>query len=153
MGKRGPQPTPQSVLALRGSPVAKERTDAAAVSGAPLMPVWLEGEAALEWERQIHDLDERGMLFQTDRAALAMYCQSWGEFVNAVEYVKESGEVTMTDKGNCIQHPMVGIKNQAFDRCNKLGQQFGFSPSSRVGMGEGKKKEKDGKSRFFKQSG
>jgi P27 family predicted phage terminase small subunit len=153
MGKRGPQPTPKNVLALRGSALAKDRNDAPAVSGAPLMPEWLEGEAAAEWERQIGDLDSRGLLFQTDRAALAMYCQSWGEFVAGVQYVQENGETIITDKGNCIQHPMVGIKNQAFDRCNKLGQQFGFSPSSRVGLGSGKKKEKDGKARFFKQSG
>ena len=153
MGKRGTKPTPTETLKVRGSWRAKVRIDEPQpVPGAPDCPEWITGEAKAEWERQIVDLDARRLLAKSYRAALAMFCQAWGQYVDAVKYIQERGDaglITITDKGNEIQNPMVGIQNKAFERANKLGQQFGFSPSAQVGIKTDGTKEKDDKKRFF----
>lgn len=122
------------------------------VPGAPDCPEWITGEAKAEWDRQIVDLNARRLLSKSYRAALAMFCQAWGQYVEAVKYIQERGDaglVTVTDKGNEIQHPMVGIQNKAFERANKLGQQFGFSPSAHAGMKPTETKPESTKKRFF----
>lgn len=141
MGKRGTKPTPTETLKIRGSwRVKKRENEPAPVSGRPDCPDWLLGEARAEWDRQVEDLDARRLIAKTYRAALAMFCEAWGEYVDAVKWIQERGAaglVSITDKGNEVQHPMVGVKNKAFERANKLGQQFGFSPSSQVGLKAG----------------
>lgn len=124
-----------------------------AVEGAPDCPEWLAGEGLAEWWRQIADLGARGLLSSSYRSALALYCQAWGEFVETEQQIRELGPrglVSITDKGNEIQNPLVGIRNKAFERASKMGAQFGFSPSSKAGIVTEAPKAKDDKSRFFK---
>ncbi len=154
MGKPGPKPTPTETLKLRGSWLAKTRKgEPEPVAGAPDCPAWIVGESRAEWDRQIVDLDKRRLLSKSYRSALAMFCEAWGEYVGAVEFLAAMGTeglIHKTDKGNLVQHPMVGVKNKAFERANKLGQQFGFSPSSQTSVRvEGDKEKGNGKSRFF----
>ena len=110
---------------------------------------WGEGAKA-EWGGQANLLEREGRIALIDRGALALYCAAWGELVEASAYVQEHGSVVITDKGNAIQHPMVGVRNKSRDAAVKIGSLFGFSPSARVGLATPKKEKDTGKSRFFK---
>jgi P27 family predicted phage terminase small subunit len=151
MGKRGPQPTPTEILDDRGSWLAKERSgEVKHESGIPDCPEWLDQEARAEWDRQIRGM-ATGILSSTDRGFLAAYCAAWSEFKVAQQFIYEHGHTAVTDKGNEIQHPMVGVRNKAAERMNRFGSHFGFSPSSRVGIpAPAHTPEKgNGKLRFF----
>lgn len=134
MGKRGTKPTPTKILEQRGSWRAKTREgEVEHIAGAPDCPAWLDDEARAEWMRQVAGIAD-GVLSHVDRGFLAAYCAAWSEFVTCQQYIEEHGHISVTDKGNEIQHPMVGIRNKAAERMNRFGSQFGFSPSSRVGI-------------------
>lgn len=151
MGKRGTKPTPTKILEDRGSWRANDRKgEVVHRVGAPDCPEWLDDEARAEWSRQVAGMAE-GVLSQVDRGFLAAYCAAWSEFVACQQYIEEHGHTSVTDKGNEIQHPMVGIRNKAAERMNRFGSQFGFSPSSRVGIvaPETSTGKNDGKLRFF----
>lgn len=120
------------------------------MAGVPDCPSWLAGEAREEWDRQVVDLDKRRLMAKSYRAALAMFCESWGTYVEACKVLAVEGNTTIGAKGTVVKHPMVEVKNAAFDRALKMGQQFGFSPASQAGIVAGEQQEgTDGKSRFF----
>lgn len=150
MGKRGPARTPQRILEARGSWLAKERAGSPEpIAGMPECPDWLTGEGRAEWDRQVQDLWARKLIAKTYRPALAMFCEAWGEYVDAVKWIEENGPTYESKMGTSL-HPMVTIKAKAFERAYKLGQQFGFSPASQSSLsGSDNQEESDGKSRFF----
>ena len=150
MGKRGPKPTPTQTLKLRGSWRGDTRPgEPVAAPGVPECPEWLSGEAKAEWDRQVPELSARKLMSKAYRVALAMFCESWGEYVAAVKYIAGHGWTTVGVKGGLVKHPMVEVKNAAFDRAMKMGQQFGFSPSSQTGLQLPEQEKPSGKSRFF----
>lgn len=150
MGRRGPPKTPTETLKLRGSWLAKTRNgEPAAVPGVPDCPEWLTGEARSEWDRQVPDLSARQLMSKSYRVALAMFCEAWGTYVTSLADIAANGHTYITDKGNEVQRPVVGIMHKAFERAMKMGQQFGFSPSSKAGLQVDEKEKPSGKSRFF----
>ncbi len=130
MGQRGPKPAPKRTAAERGSWRARKRSEPVANAAHPECPDWLTGEARTEWERQTKILTVRGLWSSEFTAAIAMYCEAWGEYVEACIGLQDTGRTTTTSNGTEMPHPLVGIRNRAFDRCNRLGQQFGFSPTA-----------------------
>ena len=135
MGKRGPKKTSTATLRLHGSWRANTRRDEPQpVAGTPTKPEWLVGEAAAEWKRQVLDLKARLLLAKSYRVALVMYCQAWGTWVDACKFINENGPTTTTDKGNVLQHPLVAVRNKAFEQVIKLGAQFGFSPGTQADL-------------------
>jgi P27 family predicted phage terminase small subunit len=71
------------------------------------------------------------MLTEVDLAAISVYCQSYGRWVEAEKLVKAKGLTTTTDKGNVIQRPEVGIANTAMRDIISFAKEFGMTPSSR----------------------
>lgn len=151
MGKRGPKPTPTEILDIRGSWRAKARSgEPKPQAGLPDCPDWLVGESRSEWDRQVVDLDARRLMSKSYRAALVMFCEAWGTYVEACKVLAKEGMTTIGTKGITVKHPMIDVKNAAFDRCMKMGQQFGFSPAAQVGLSvKDKEEQSGGKSRFF----
>jgi P27 family predicted phage terminase small subunit len=147
----GPKKTPTETLKIRGSWRAKGRTnEPKPVAGVPECPSWLAGEAKAEWDRQVVDLDQRKLLAKSYRTALVMFCEAWGTYVEALADIRANGHTYITDKGNEVQRPIVGIMHKAFERAAKLGAQFGFSPSAAADLKVNETQEKpSGKSRFF----
>lgn len=155
MGRRGTKPTSTKDLEARGSWRAKLREgEPQPSSDRPACPEWLAGEARDEWDRQIVDLESRGLLSSSYGAALAMFCAAWGEYVGAVKRIEgrgENGRYTVGSKGNLMVHPDVRILEANRDAATRLGKEFGFTPASVIGL-TAKPKEKtktDGKLRFF----
>jgi P27 family predicted phage terminase small subunit len=60
-----------------------------------------------------------------------MYCVIFVRWKKAERMVREKGEIIKTAAGNIIQNPYLSIANRALDQLNKLGAEFGMTPSSR----------------------
>lgn len=87
------------------------------------------------WDRVVPHLAKRGLMTELDTAALARYCDSLVDYYSARQKVLAAGFTTFTDKGNEIQHPLVGVMNKANERALKFEQQYGLTPSARTGLG------------------
>jgi len=154
MGKRGPPKTPTIALQSRGSWLAKGRKDEPiAREDEPTMPADLDSVAAGKWNELSEDLRARRMLSVTYSDAMAMYCRTWSEYMQADEQVKVQGLTIIGAKGGVIQNPLVLIRKNARADLLRIGQQFGFTPSSKAGIVvDNKPKVNDGKGRFFKKT-
>ncbi len=147
MGARGPKPTPPELKALTG---ARIRTAADLGDGVnplvkvPAMPKHLVGAARSEWKRIAPLLIELRLLTELDRAALAMYCQAWGELValqqqiNAAAREAEQDGRPATDamwaklpSGIARPSVLVKLRDDAEARTERMLGHFGLSPSQR----------------------
>ena len=149
---RGPAPTPTKLLKVRGSWRAKTRENEPELPvKAPPAPAFLNAEAKREWARQVKHLQTMGVIAEADRALLAFYCQAWAEFLEVNADLKKEGLTFSTETGYILPHPLVAIRNGAFERAKKIAAQFGFSPAARARLkgGAAKEDKPDGKARFF----
>ena len=125
----------------------------------PAMPDHFSPEARAEWERITGHLEKLGLVSHIDRAALAGYCSSWGDYVWAEKRIAElngaspngeAGRIWDTPSGyKQISVPMQ-IRNRALELMSKFLADFGMSPAARsrvtpsdpqlplVGMEQGK---------------
>ena len=79
--------------------------------------------------RELHPL---GLVTTVDVDALAMYCVIYIRWIKAEKLVREKGEIIKTAAGNIIQNPYLSIANRALEQLNKIGAEFGMTPSSRT---------------------
>lgn len=150
MGKRGPKPTPTKILQLRGSWRADERAgEPEPEPSVPTPPEWLRDHGLAEWNRVVPQLAGLRLLTELDRSHLAMYCESYGLYLSAVEDIERSGAYISTE-GGIVVHPAVAVRNKAWEQAYKAAQHFGLTPSSRAGLSAPAEKSKSGKGRFFK---
>ena len=144
--------TDTKVLQMRGSHRGRKRAkeEPKFEPGSPDKPDWLSDYASEEWDRVEEILDEAGLLTRADGAVLAMYCQAMSDYRETREIVEEEGWTEVTEKGNTIQHPVVGAMNKAWDRVMKSAAKLGLSPADRAGLKVAKAPPaKDGKAKFF----
>lgn len=131
---RGRRPAPTTIKALRGT----QRADRANVKepkpkvAVPQCPSHLSPEAKKEWKRMARDLAELGLMSRIDRAALALYCQAWGRWVEAEESLKKHGVMVKSPNGFPMQSPYLAVANKAMEQMRALLTEFGMSPSSRT---------------------
>ena len=128
---RIPEPTSKQKLKgtyrptrRKGEPVSDGRT--------PEVPDFLDDTALAEWERVVDILVANGTLGRTDRGVLAGNCQSWSDYISAVELLRREGMVVVTSSGYSQPHPMVAIMNGAWDRYLKTSRELGLTPASRT---------------------
>ncbi len=146
MGLRGPLPTPLPILKARGSDIPdrkgpRGRQDAPEPPAeAPTCPARLGKEAKAEWKRQVKELLAMGCIAKLDRAMLAIYCATWGEWVATSQRVEEEG-ILVTDDGVLLPHPMLKARDAAAAQVIKLATHFGFSPSARARLKAPEKKQ------------
>lgn len=107
----------------------------------PEPPDILDGDALEEWIRITPDLDRLGILTGIDRASLAGYCQSYGDWLGAVRKVKKTGTVIKTDKGSIVLSPYVRAAAAALAAMKGFAIEFGLTPSSRCRVKVVKKPE------------
>ncbi len=137
---RPPKPTRTKELAgtLRTGRQKNEPTPDAEI---PPFPKWASKNGRRYWKEIAQYLYENGLLTRLDQIALALLCEALAEYCECRSIVeaaaKEDGGVkyvTVTDKGNIIQHAAVGVMNKAWGKVAKLLVQFGMTPSARAGL-------------------
>jgi P27 family predicted phage terminase small subunit len=100
----------------------------------PPAPDWLDDVAVHRWNEDGPLLLSLGLLTPLDLVSFAAYCQATADLIAAKIQITEEGATTVTDKGNVIQHPAVGMRNRAYEIMRKFAADFGMSPSSRASL-------------------
>lgn len=140
MGKRGPRPTPTSVLKLRGSTLVTPEREASEVhgpTGTPDCPDWLDDQAKAAWDEIVPLLQDMGILTRIDGNALARYCRLWSRWRKMEAFIEEKGEMypLRAEDGSVKyfqQWPQVAIANKLAQQLTRLEQEFGLTPSART---------------------
>lgn len=132
MQGRKPKPTALKVLAGNPGKRALNRAEPKPRVVMPRPPEHLSEDEKTKWKAVVRELHPLGLVTTIDRDALAMYCVIYVRWMKAEKIVREKGEVMKTAAGNLIQNPYLPIANRALDQLNKLGAEFGMTPSSRT---------------------
>jgi len=111
--------------------------------GMPKPPIWLKAEAMKEWKRLAPELMAEGLLTEVDRGMLVLLCQSWADYVGAIQRIQKRGHVFTTPQGFRAKNPDITIMNEAFKHYFDACKQFGLSPMSRTKLKLRKPKVKD----------
>lgn len=148
MGARGPKPQSNVIKLLRGNPGRRaiDLSDGVQPEVAvPDYPRHLSKEARKEWRRVTVELEDLGLISRLDRAALAIYCQTWGRLVMA-EQALEARRAAAAEKGEdefdamFVQTTPTGFERESVmirtitrlqQECDRYLASFGMSPSSR----------------------
>ncbi len=73
------------------------------------------------------------MLTESDRSALAAYCEAWATWREATANIRQRGMVVMPKKGRIpVVSPYVKIAHDALLHMRGFLVEFGLTPSSRV---------------------
>lgn len=137
-GRRGPAPTPTSLLKLSGSWRAKTRgNEPQPEPGAPPSPDWLDEDARAVWNELAPQLEQMGVLTQIDGRALARYCDVWVRWYKARDFLRQHGDTyPLKDESGKVkylqQFPQVAIANKLATQLTRLEQEFGMTPASRA---------------------
>jgi len=136
----GRKPLPTNVKIFRGTQ-RKGRANENEPSYGPAdmpPPDFLEGEARKEWIETCPRLVASGVMRNIDVNALAMYCESYGRWREALVEVKKNGMLIAAPSGFPMQNPYLPIANKAYEQMLKLAAEFGMTPSSRSKVSAGK---------------
>lgn len=141
-GNVGRPPKPTSLHLVTGHAKKGPATPAGdAKAGDP--PDHLNDEARAEWRRIAPMLEKRGLIYEEESTALALYCQAFGRWQQAERKIAElvgedsDGLIVKAPSGYPIQNPYLAIANKAMEQCYQFLQQFGLSPSARARVPDG----------------
>jgi len=130
---QGRKPKPTALKQLAGNPGKRALNHAEPRPRVvmPRPPESLSNDEKEKWKAIVRDLHPLGLVTTIDKDALAMYCVIYVRWLKAEKMVRDKGEIIKTAAGNIIQNPYLSIANRALDQLNKLGAEFGMTPSSR----------------------
>lgn len=130
---QGRKPKPTAIKILAGNPGKRALNHAEPKPRVvlPRPPEHLSDEEKAKWKLTVKELYPLGLITTIDKDALAMYCVIFVRWLKAEKMVREKGEIIKTAAGNIIQNPYLSIANRALEQLNKLGAEFGMTPSSR----------------------
>ena len=98
----------------------------------PRPPKELSKEAKKEWRKTGKLLLDAGLLSDLDLNTFAMYCQTYGRWLEAVKEVNDKGQIIRAPSGYPMVNPFMTIEKQCLSTLGSLLQEFGLSPSSRT---------------------
>jgi P27 family predicted phage terminase small subunit len=136
-GHSGRRPKPTTLKLLEGNPGKRslnlwEPTPPVSI---PPCPAHLSAEARKEWRRMGRQLAVLGLLTNIDRTALALYCQSWGRWIEAETAFRQYGLMVKSPSGFPMQSPYLAVANKSMEQMRQLLTEFGMSPASRTRLG------------------
>lgn len=133
-GRSGRKPKPTYLKLLEGNPGHRplNKNEPKPPPATPRCPRHLSAEARREWSRVTPLLATLGLLTRIDRAALAMYCEAWGRWVEAEDALKKYGVMVKSPNGFPMQSPYLAVANMAMQQMRGLLTEFGMSPASRT---------------------
>lgn len=134
MPPRGPKPLPTHIKQLRGTlrQGRQHGREPRVDIEVPACPRELAPEAKREWRRIAPQLARLGLLTGIDRTMLALYCDTYGRWIEAQRALQAYGVVVKSPSGFPMQSPYLAITNKCLEQMRLLLQEFGMSPSSRT---------------------
>ena len=140
MGLRGPVPESASLRLLKGR---RERPQTSSVTSSaaqtkprpcPRCPAQLSDGAKAEWKRVAPELHRTGRLTALDVAALALYCQSYADYIESRDVVAREGLSITNARGAIVKHPLLSAARAFRQDAVVFGREFGLTPLSRGRM-------------------
>lgn len=107
-----------------------------AVTVTPEPPTWLSKDARAEWRRVAPDLVARGLLTDTDVAALENYCCAIAGVRETARLIKRQGRMVGKKP-----HPAVRMQLQYLESSRRYAAELGLTPVARQRAGGGPAKE------------
>ena len=145
-----PKPKPTKMKVIEGNPsrrpLPENEPQPDVLPKIPTAPDYLTKHAKEEWSEIAPPLHRLGLLTEIDLPVFEMYCLARGNVIAATEEMKNGTMTITTDKGNEVQHPIIGILNRSIEISHKLATEFGMTPSSRSKVTAAKPKER---SKFY----
>lgn len=147
MGKRGPKKKPTNLESLEGFPGKRRRNvrEPKPTSAGVRCPRWLAKDAIArgEWNRLEEELRRLGLLTVVDVTVFAAYCKWYARWRRWEDKLDEaikasngaSGDLVIAKSGYAQQSPYVSMAAKAYENMLKVADRFGFTPSSRSGLG------------------
>ena len=131
---RGRKPKPTAIKKVTGNPGkrALNKKEPKPEVTLPACPAHLHGTARTEWKRITKELYKLGMITELDRAALAVCCSAYADYVTACNELAKSKAVLRSKKGGSYQNLWVSIKRKSMEQVIKFYAEFGMTPSSRA---------------------
>ena len=151
MSIRGRKPKPTHLKIAQGNPGKRKLNTAEpqppAVEKAPPPPALLGQHGKREWRRLAPILLAMGVLSEADLTALLAYCKAYERWYDAEQHLRREGTVLRGREGGRYQNPYLAVSNRAFDQMQKLGPEFGLTPSARSRIEAAQKSPKREKAR------
>ncbi|MFQ5625859.1 MAG: phage terminase small subunit P27 family, partial [Methyloligellaceae bacterium] len=132
---RGTKPKPTRLRKAEGTLhyVRKRPNEPKPEGGKLTIPSHLTVGAKQEWRRLVKAMEHCEIFTQVDRQALAIYCEAYDRWVEALKVVRKTGYVVKDKKTNrAIINPYLRVANQAVDVMRQFGPELGFTPASRT---------------------
>ena len=146
MGARGPPPKPSALRLLRNPDAKRKLNDREPQpkKKAPKIPPWLGEPEKREWRRLSKELLALGVLTVIDGDALGRYCVMLVEWVELGKDVWAKGRTQVSENGYEQERPQYSAWKKLAIDLNKMGAEFGLSPSSRTRVRVEQPKKKGG---------
>lgn len=130
---RGRKRTPAAVQAATGNPSHRPiRPEPRPDPTSPCMPTWLCPRAVQVWRGLATSLVKAGLLTSVDGNSFAIYCNAYARYLEAEEVLVKDGPVIKGPKGGLVKSPWLAVQKEAAELSNRLGAEFGITPSSRT---------------------
>ena len=129
----GRKRTPNKILEARGSRRARKHEPQPRLGAA--CPGWVSEAGKKLWLAIADELLAAQVFTKLDETAAGLLVDALADYCEARAIVDREGLITVTSKGTEIQHPAVGVRNQAWYRVHKMCVEFGMTPSSRAKAG------------------
>ena len=132
---RGRKPKPTALKLIADNPGGRRlnENEPKPTVTSPRAPGHLNPEAGAKWDEMVVMFEAHGLMTEFDVDALAMYCNSFAEWLAAKEEIATNGQTVKSPKsGYEIASPYLAIKNSAEQTMRSLMAEFGLTPSSRT---------------------
>ncbi len=134
MAKTGPKPVPTQLKIVRGTdqPCRMKKNEPKPKADKITKPFELSEAADKQWDVIVEQLRDAKLITNIDTHALAMYCESYATWQDAIKMIQEHGVVVKSKNGFPVQSPFFHVANKAWDQMNRMLVEFGMTPSSRT---------------------
>ena len=130
---RGRKPKPNGLRLIQGNPGKRpiNPREPKFMKGVPRCPDYLDACAKEKWKAVVSELAPQGILTKVDGDILAGYCLQYSIHIRASEFVASLSSLTIVNAGRVQLHPLVKAARDALLVMDRLGVEYGITPSSR----------------------
>ncbi|MBC7164838.1 MAG: phage terminase small subunit P27 family [Roseovarius sp.] len=130
------KPKPHALKVVSGTTRGKAAEATTARLSGTTPPAFISDRAMAHWPALARLLADMGVLSDGDMTALALLCETLGEWIEAGQTIARHGATyeCTTEAGAVMfrAHPAVAQRNDAARRLQSLLAEFGLTPSARA---------------------
>jgi len=131
---RGRKAKPSVLKKLTGNPGKRKlnQLEPAFEVSIPDAPSHLDEIALTEWNLLTQELAAKQVITQVDKAILALYCETWSEWIMLGELLKDQAVMKTYPTGAEYLNLLIGARRSARQELKQYASELGITPSSRT---------------------